>query len=99
MCSARPVMTTIVLAPTTGVRVRVMSAGPLAGVRALDVTSTFMGPYCTFLMARLGAQVIKIEPPGGALVRYIDDRRGTGMGPVFLNANRGKRSVVLDLAD
>lgn len=75
-----------------------MSPGPLAGVRVLDVTSTFMGPYCTMLMAQLGAEVLKVEPPSGDLTRYIDDRRGTGMGPIFLNANRGKRSVVLDLA-
>ncbi|WP_214367484.1 CaiB/BaiF CoA transferase family protein [Pseudonocardia sp. H11422] len=76
-----------------------MPGGPLAGVRVLDVTSTFMGPYCTLLMAQMGADVLKVEPPAGDLVRYVGDGRGTGMGPIFLNANRGKRSVVLDLAD
>ncbi|MHA6792813.1 CaiB/BaiF CoA transferase family protein [Pseudonocardia bannensis] len=76
-----------------------MPAGPLAGVRVLDVTSTFMGPYCTLLMAQMGADVLKVEAPSGDLVRYVSDRRGTGMGPIFLNANRGKRSIVLDLAD
>ncbi|NMH99077.1 CaiB/BaiF CoA transferase family protein [Pseudonocardia acidicola] len=75
-----------------------MPGGPLAGVRVLDVTSTFMGPYCTLLMAQMGAEVLKVEPPAGDLVRYVGDRRGTGMGPIFLNANRGKRSIVLDLA-
>jgi len=72
-------------------------AGPLAGIRVVDLTSTFMGPYCTLLLAQMGAEVIKVEPPTGDVVRYIGDDRGVGMGPVFLNANRGKRSVALDL--
>jgi crotonobetainyl-CoA:carnitine CoA-transferase CaiB-like acyl-CoA transferase len=76
-----------------------VSAGPLAGVRVLDVTSTFMGPYCTLQLAQMGADVVKIEPPGGDVVRGVGDRDGNGLGPIFLNANRGKRSVVLDLAD
>ncbi|MFC8676929.1 CaiB/BaiF CoA transferase family protein [Streptomyces griseorubiginosus] len=70
---------------------------PLAGVRVIDVSSTFMGPYCTMLLAQWGAEVTKVEPPGGDVVRKIGDVRGTSMGPVFLNVNRGKRSVVLDL--
>ncbi|MGW9131861.1 CaiB/BaiF CoA transferase family protein [Streptomyces sp. NPDC055681] len=70
---------------------------PLAGVRVVDLSSTFMGPYCTMLLAQWGADVVKVEPPGGDVVRYIGDVRGTGMGPVFLNVNRGKRSVRLDL--
>jgi crotonobetainyl-CoA:carnitine CoA-transferase CaiB-like acyl-CoA transferase len=71
--------------------------GPLAGLRVIDMTSTFMGPYCTMLLGQWGADVVKVEPPAGDVVRYIGDHRGTGMGPVFLNTNRGKRSVVLDL--
>ncbi|WP_413098255.1 CaiB/BaiF CoA transferase family protein [Streptomyces sp. Inha503] len=70
---------------------------PLAGVRVIDVSSTFMGPYCTMLLAQWGAEVIKVEAPGGDVVRKIGDVRGTSMGPVFLNVNRGKRSVLLDL--
>jgi crotonobetainyl-CoA:carnitine CoA-transferase CaiB-like acyl-CoA transferase len=73
--------------------------GPLAGVRVIDLTSTFMGPYCTLLLAQMGADVVKVEAPGGDVVRYVADDHGTGMGPVFLNANRGKRSIVLDLKD
>jgi len=73
--------------------------GPLTGVRVVDLTSTFMGPYCTLLLAQMGADVIKVEAPGGDVVRYVADDHGTGMGPVFLNANRGKRSIVLDLKD
>jgi crotonobetainyl-CoA:carnitine CoA-transferase CaiB-like acyl-CoA transferase len=70
---------------------------PLTGLRVVDLSSTFMGPYCTMLLGQWGADVIKVEPPSGDVVRYIGDQRGTGMGPVFLNTNRGKRSIVLDL--
>src|SRR5207244_2456740 len=51
------------------------------------------------LMAQMGADVVKVEAPGGDVVRQIGDRRGRGAGPIFLNANRGKRSVQLDLKD
>lgn len=75
-----------------------MSAqAPLAGVRVVDVSSTLMAPYCTLVLAQWGAEVIKVEPPGGDVVRFIGDIRRNGMGPVFLNVNRGKRSVALDL--
>jgi crotonobetainyl-CoA:carnitine CoA-transferase CaiB-like acyl-CoA transferase len=72
-------------------------AGALAGLRVLDLTSTFMGPYCTMLLSQWGADVVKVEPPEGDVVRYISDHRQTGMGPVFLNTNRGKRSLCVDL--
>jgi crotonobetainyl-CoA:carnitine CoA-transferase CaiB-like acyl-CoA transferase len=74
-----------------------MPAGPLAGVRVLDVTNTFMRPYATLLLAQQGADVLKVEQPGGDLRRRINDARGTRMGPIFLNTNRGKRSIVVDL--
>jgi crotonobetainyl-CoA:carnitine CoA-transferase CaiB-like acyl-CoA transferase len=73
------------------------SAGPLAGLRVIDLTTTFMGPYCTLVLARMDADVVKVEAPDGDIVRYIGAHRHRGMGPIFLNANHGKRSVALDL--
>jgi crotonobetainyl-CoA:carnitine CoA-transferase CaiB-like acyl-CoA transferase len=74
-------------------------AGPLAGVRIVDLTTTFMGPYATMQLARFGADVVKIEDPRGDSTRGIYDRHGTGLGSIFLAANHGKRSVALNLKD
>ena len=70
--------------------------GPLEGIRILDLTSMISGPVATMLLADQGADVIKVEPPGGDLVRALGPNRA-GFTATFVSSNRSKRSVVLDL--
>jgi CoA:oxalate CoA-transferase len=68
----------------------VTEPGPLGGIRILEVGVMLAGPYATMLLADLGAEVIKIEPPGGEISRQVSDS-------YFASLNRNKQSVVLDL--
>lgn len=71
--------------------------GPLSGIRIIDITEVVMGPSATQMMADLGADVIKIEPPGGDILRKTGIGGAHDAGALFLNLNRNKRSLVLDL--
>lgn len=71
--------------------------GPLSGLKVVDLTAVLMGPYATQFLGDFGADVVKVEPPSGDLVRSIGPGRSPGMGPIFLNANRSKRSIGINL--
>ncbi len=78
-------------------------AGPLAGLRVIDCSTVLAGPYCTMLLADLGADVVKVEPPEGDATRgwgppwVGSESDGTRTAAYYLAVNRNKRSIRLDL--
>jgi crotonobetainyl-CoA:carnitine CoA-transferase CaiB-like acyl-CoA transferase len=71
--------------------------GPLHGVRVVELTSVVLGPWACQILADLGADVIKIEPPAGDSNRQLGAARHPGMAALYLTCNRNKRSIVLDV--
>src|SRR2546426_9847623 len=74
----------------------VRERGALRGLRVIDVTQVMAGPFCSMILADLGADVIKIEPPLGDSTRTMPGAVGTD-SPSFNAVNRGKRSIVVNL--
>ncbi|MEM8924487.1 MAG: CoA transferase [Actinomycetota bacterium] len=73
------------------------SALPLAGIRIADFTDVVMGPLGTRMLADMGADVIRVEAPGGDAIRHYEPMRSEAMSAFSMNMNRNKRSIVLDL--
>ena len=73
------------------------ASGPLAGVRILDLTAVVLGPLATQILGDYGADIIKVEPLAGDLMRANGISRHAGMSSVFLSLNRNKRSLAIDL--
>lgn len=73
------------------------ASGPLAGVRVIDCTVNILGPLAAQILGDMGADVLKIETPQGDPMRHSGPSRNAHMASLFMNANRNKRSVVLDL--
>ena len=69
----------------------------LKGLRILDLTTVILGPYATQILGDLGAEIIKVEPPEGDSMRPVAPVAAPGISAIFANANRNKRSIVLDL--
>lgn len=70
---------------------------PLTGLKIIDLTSVLMGPYASQILGDMGANVIKVEAPAGDSTRQIGPGRNPGMGGMYINVNRSKRSICLDL--
>ena len=72
-------------------------SGPLSGIRVADLTSVLLGPFATQILGDMGADVIKIEGPEGDTTRDLGPRRSDGMAAIYLNSNRNKRDLCIDL--
>jgi crotonobetainyl-CoA:carnitine CoA-transferase CaiB-like acyl-CoA transferase len=72
-------------------------SGPLEGVRILELTSVVLGPWACQILADMGAEVIKVEPPRGDSNRSLGASRNPHMAALYLTCNRNKRDIVLDL--
>jgi crotonobetainyl-CoA:carnitine CoA-transferase CaiB-like acyl-CoA transferase len=77
----------------------VMPKGALDGIRVVDLSSVIMGPFAAQLLGDMGADIIKVESREGDQMRVVGPRRNEGMASVFLNINRNKRGMVLNLKD
>jgi succinate--hydroxymethylglutarate CoA-transferase len=75
-----------------------VSTGPMAGTRVLDLTRILAGPLCTMMLGDMGAEVIKVEPPGGDDTRAWGPPFAAGEAAYFLGVNRNKRSITLNMA-
>lgn len=98
----RPPPTVVAMASTTATTTETQDRpGPLHGIRVLDLTQALAGPYSTMLLADLGADVVKVEPPTGDMTRFpgpfTEEDTERAYGGYFASINRGKRSIVLDL--
>ncbi len=71
--------------------------GPLQGIKIVDLSTVLMGPFATQMLGDMGAEVIKIESLQGDITRQIWPYRNQGMGHMFMNVNRNKRSIAMDL--
>ena len=72
-------------------------SGPLEGVKILELTAVVLGPFACQMLADMGAEVIKVEPPRGDSNRSLGASHTPGMAALYLTCNRNKRSLVLDL--
>lgn len=70
---------------------------PLEGIRVIDQTQVLAGPFCSMLLADMGADVIKVEPPAGETARQMGPRLAPGLSAAYLAVNRNKRGLTLDL--
>jgi formyl-CoA transferase len=73
------------------------SPGALDGLRVIDLTQVMAGPYCSMLLGDMGAEVIKVEPPGGEATRHMEFELAPGVSGPYLAVNRNKRGITLDL--